>query len=184
MTDQNRIMVDIESLGTTPYSAILSIGACNFNPLAPVTEDPVDHTNTFYQAITLESCLAAGLKVSAPTIAWWMDQSEAARQVFSDPRALALPVVLDMFTDWLGSRPDPIYGNSARFDLGLIEAAYLALGKELPWNFRSERCYRTMGKLAPDVVTTRIGVYHNALDDALYQAYHLTNVYRTLGLKE
>jgi hypothetical protein len=185
MTENNRIMVDIETLGTDPFCPILSIGACNFDPMVADTEDPVDHDSTFYVAITLESNLAAGLKPSADTINWWMTEtSDAARQVFNDPRAVSLAMGLDMFTDWINSRPELIYANPPRFDMGIIQAAYKALGKEIPWSWRKERCYRTICYLAPDVVTPRLTVHHNALDDAKYQAYHLTAVYRSLGLKE
>ena len=35
----------------------------------------------------------------------------------------------DAITDYLNSRPAHLWGNSARFDMGILEAAYLACGK-------------------------------------------------------
>jgi hypothetical protein len=173
-------MLDLETLGTAPFSPILSIGACAFKPdqAAPIED-------AFYQAITLESCLDVGLRPSADTILWWMDQAAEARGVFTDPLAVALPLALDAFTDWLNSRPLKIWGNSAAFDCGLLAAAYKACGKVVPWMFYNERCYRTLKKLsgADGIPFNRIGTHHNAVDDAISQAYHLMAIYKGLGLQ-
>lgn len=169
------VMVDLETLGTEPFSPILSIGACRFymEMEKPISTTPDD--DTFYQAITLESCFEVGLRPSAGTIVWWMGQTKGAQQVFTDPNAVALPVALDAFTDWLNSRPDEVWGNSARFDLGLLSAAYKACGKRDPWVHWKERCYRTMKSLpeVAGITIPRVGTHHNALDDAMSQALHL-----------
>ncbi|WP_322037924.1 3'-5' exonuclease [Burkholderia cenocepacia] len=171
-------MVDLETLGTEPFCPILSIGACAFNADSFSVSPDV-----FYQAITLESCISLGLRVDANTLGWWMDQAPAAQAVFRDPQAVTLPLALDAFTDWWNSRPMRIWGNSARFDMGILAAAYKACGKEIPWRWRDERCHRTVCNLpgAKDVPFERYGTYHNALDDALSQANHLQKVYRALG---
>lgn len=169
------IMVDLETMGTDPYSPIVSIGAVRFidGPMQGAMEP-------FYQAITLESCMELGLKPSADTILWWLDKARdgAARDVFTDSRAVKLPLALDMFTDWYASRPDHLWGNSAAFDLGLLKDAYKACGKEAPWKFYRERCYRTLKSLpiAADVAMKRRGTHHNALDDAITQAHHCRDI--------
>jgi DNA polymerase III epsilon subunit-like protein len=167
------VMIDLETMGTDPYSPILAIGAVRFiagdtYPMPP-----------FYQAITLESCLEVGLRSKADTILWWMRQSSEAKRVFEDPQAVTLPLALDAFTDWWGARPDRPWGNSARFDLGLLSDAYKACGKTAPWlqsryGFASERCYRTLKELPgmDRFKLKRSGTHHNALDDAISQARH------------
>lgn len=173
-------MLDLETLGTKPYSPILAIGACAFRPdqVGPIED-------AFYQAVTLESCLDLGLRPSADTILWWMDREPEARAVFKDPLAVTLPLALDAFTDWLNSRPLKLWGNSAAFDCGLLAAAYTACGKVVPWEFYNERCYRTLKKLsgADGIPLARVGTHHNAVDDALSQAYHLMAIYKGLGLQ-
>jgi DNA polymerase III epsilon subunit-like protein len=167
------VMIDLETMGTDPYSPILAIGAVRFiagdtYPMPP-----------FYQAITLESCLEVGLRSKADTILWWMKQSSEAKRVFEDPQAVTLPLALDAFTDWWGARPDRPWGNSAAFDLGLLKDAYKACGKTAPWlqtryGFTTERCYRTLKEL-PGMDHFRLkrsGTHHNALDDAISQAHH------------
>ena len=179
--DAMHVMVDLETLGTEPFSPILSIGACRFQLTPNIGEPGV--ADVFYQPITLESCFDVGLKPSASTTLWWMQQSKEAQKVFTDPAAIALPEALDRFTDFLNSRPDEMWGNSARFDFGLLSAAYRACGKEIPWEHWRERCYRTMKTLpmVQHIKLERFGTYHNALDDALSQARHLRAILLHLG---
>ena len=174
-------MVDLETLGTEPFCPILSIGACAFDFGPDSLHPPTDH---FYQAITLESCLSVGLRINADTLNWWLGQEPRAQAVFRDPQAVALPLALDAFTDWWNSRPMRIWGNSARFDMGILAAAYKACGKEIPWLWRKERCHRTICNLAgiSSLPVDRFGVYHNARDDAITQALHLRRVCAALRI--
>ncbi|WP_158683462.1 3'-5' exonuclease [Burkholderia sp. BE12] len=174
-------MVDLETLGTEPFCPILSIGACSFD-FGP---DRV-HTcaDDFYQAITLDSCLSVGLRIDANKLHWWMEQAPAAQSVFRDPQAVALPLALDAFTDWWGSRPMRIWGNSARRVMGILAAAYKACGKELPWTSRAERCHGTICSLSGvnGIPVDRFGVHHNARDVAITQALHLRRVCAALRI--
>lgn len=173
------IMCDLETMGTQPGAPVTAIGAVRFE-----FHDDMKAMEPFYQQITLESCMEIGMRPSADTILWWLKQSDAARKQFEDPAAVALPIALDAFTDWLGDRPDFIWGNSARFDCGLLEKAYLMCGKVVPWRHWKEQCYRTMKALpgAEQVKLVRRGVHHNALDDAISQAHHLRAIWKELGL--
>ena len=178
------VMLDVETLGREPFCPVLSIGACRFamDPDLPLIVDP--ETDMFHQAIRLESCLELGLKIDADTLQWWMLQSKEAQDTaFRAPDAVDLPIALDAFTDWLNSRPDLLWGNSARFDMGILASAYKACGKVLPWEHWNERCYRTAKNLpyAKAVKLVRHGTYHNALDDAISQADHLRRIMMVLG---
>jgi len=170
-------MVDLETMGTKPYAPLLSIGAVAFN----FDDEPI--MDLFYQPIDLESCLELGMRPDAGAIKFWCDQGEAAQMVMSHPDAVTLPLALDAFTDWWGSRPMSFWGNSARFDAGLLEAAYKVCGKQIPWAWHKERCYRTVKNLpgAQHAKLERYGTHHNALDDALSQALHLRSIYKALG---
>lgn len=183
LDEPNHGMIDLETLGREPFVPVLSIGACAFRC-------DNDHTITdlFFQPITLESCLAVGLRADADTIQWWMTHesitAEARMDAFGHPSAVPLPNALDAFTDWLQSRPLQLWGNSARFDLGILAAAYKACGKTPPWDFRYERCYRTVKNLpgAKDIPLVRIGVFHNPTHDAVSQAMHLRQINAQLQL--
>jgi DNA polymerase III epsilon subunit-like protein len=180
-TEPDHAMVDLETLGTQPFSPILSIGACAFS----MDDEPI--VDVFYQPIDVESCLELGMRPSGDTIKWWMQQEEGARaSAFHDPEQVTLPLALDAFTDWINSRPLIVCGNSTRFDCGLLEAAYKVCRKEVPWQWWKEGCYRAIKNLpaARGIKLERFGTHHNALDDAISQAVHMRKIYRALGLTQ
>ncbi len=156
-------MIDIESLGTTPGSAILSIGVVMFGP-AGLGE-------TFHAPVLLQSCTAVGLTIDPNTIAWWMQQSDTARAAAFRDDAEALAVVLYRFSTWFtevhAERP---WCHGATFDVPVLEAAYKACGIVPPWKFWNVRDTRTLYELAGVKVDRNEGTHHNALDDALAQA--------------
>lgn len=175
------VMLDLETMGTDPYSPVIAIGAVRFR----FDDEPIAEEDMFYQVVTLESCMDVGLRTNASTIKWWMEQSEEAKAIFKDESAMHLGNALDAFTEWWGARPDEIWGNSAAFDCGILKDAYKVCKREAPWPFWKERCYRTLKSLpvAKDVPMNRTGTHHNALDDAYSQAMHLREIYKALGLK-
>ena len=75
-------MIDIETMGNKPGSAIVSIGAVMFDPKN--WEDP-DKKSKFYSTINLQSCLDCGLEVDGSMVYWWMQQSEDAREGIQNP---------------------------------------------------------------------------------------------------
>lgn len=172
------VMVDLETMGTKVGSAVTAIGAHAFDTDSKYTAD-------FHSRASLASCVRAGLTLDPDTIVWWMGQSDAARKEVAAPddHAHELKGVLCAFAAYLervrtaqSSVPAKLllWGNSAAFDLGLLGAAYDALGFAPPWKFWEERCYRTLKNLRPDVQPPAfVGTPHNALDDACNQAEHL-----------
>lgn len=181
------IMLDLETMGTDPYSPVVAIGAVRFDARNPTSAQTLEAADTFYQVITLESCMEANLKPSASTVKWWLTDPSVtpeARAIFADPAAVPLASALDAFTDWLNSAPDTLWGNSAEFDCGLLRGCYKALGKEVPWMHYLQGCYRTVKNLpaAKDIKLVRVGTHHNAVDDALSQAEHLCRIFQALKL--
>jgi len=157
------VMIDIETMGTTPGSAILSIGAVMFGPSGL--------GETFYAPIALASCTAAGLTIDPDTVAWWMKQSDAARAAAFRDDAQHLAVVLARFMCWLElMEAEHPWCHGANFDAPLLEAAYRACGMTPPWKFWNVRDTRTLYELAHVKVDRARGVHHTALDDALAQA--------------
>jgi len=66
-----RIMVDIETLGTDPGAAIVSIGAVRFS----TTNDAAGAIEAeFFESVALESCDAYGLDIDGSTVEWWLGQ--------------------------------------------------------------------------------------------------------------
>ncbi len=143
----NNFMIDIETLGTTPGSVVMSLAAIQFdlNTGAQGKE--------FYATIDKASSIAVGLRVEAATERWWKDQNKAAyNKMFVNNRPLV--TVLVDFARWMNEvcpGAKLVWGNSARFDMGLLEACYKAVNLPTPWAFYNERCCRTIVALDPSV---------------------------------
>ena len=168
-----KIMLDLETMGTRPNSAIIAIGAVRFDNEAIL--------DRFHTVIDLESCLRAGLEVDGDTVNWWMKQSDAARAVFQTP-GVELPQALTDFATWLLTvRTTEVWGDGAGFDNVLLTNAYQKCNYLPPWPFYTDRCYRTVKAMNPDITSDgRIGVYHNSQDDTETQALHLIKILKVL----
>ncbi len=161
------VMLDLETLGNKSNTAILSIGAVEFNIETGETG------REFYTTVDLQSCLDVGLKINGSTFYWWMQQNEAARKAVCQP-GLDIELALQHFTTWMEGCVDKvrIWGNGARFDIGLIEDAYVACGyQDMPWHFRSERDVRTLAAFAPEIKGNypNSGIEHHPISDCKHQ---------------
>ena len=166
------IMLDLETLGTRVGSVILSIGAYE-----------LETERKFYSVIDMKSCFQARLSVDHDTVAWWMKQSDEARQVFNDPEKVTLNKALLGLSTWLSKSRSPIiWGDGSNFDCSLLEAAYRASGQiECPWHYTKVRCYRTLKNLFTGLEKKRIGVYHRADSDAETNGLHLKAILESIG---
>lgn len=163
------VMLDLETLGTSPGSAILSIGAVKFGNGGI--------QDRFYARIDLANNMRLSLRIDASTIMWWLKQSDEARLEITEPGGLLVVVLLE-FDKWLGTKECKIWGNGAAFDNALLAEAYRVTELELPWQFRNDRCYRTLKNFFPQVpLPPGTGTKHNALDDAEFQAKHLMAIF-------
>lgn len=159
-------MIDLETFGTTPGSAIRSIGALLFDPHSDALGPE------FYVNVDRASCEKAGLTIDANTEAWWSRQSLAARAAL-DVNPQSLGDALMAFSAWWSTngcvRP---WSHGANFDQPILEACYRAVGMQAPWSFWDSRCTRTLFDIAQaDTRKMTTGeVKHNALDDARAQA--------------
>ena len=175
------IMLDLETLATTPDAVILSIGACRFsletNEVFYGSEDV-----SFYRAISIDS--QPGRKISQSTIEWWMAQSRAAQGVFSEPKCSLQTALLDLSL-WMcgpGTSSPTVWSNGADFDLPILTHAFDQVDIDRPWAPYAGRCYRTYKNLpgARGVKVMRLGEHHNALHDAVYQAHHVCAIHQAL----
>ena len=87
------LMIDLETLGTTPETPVISIGAVFFNPetkkLGP----------TFYLPLAVDEQISRGRKPTGATLKWWMQQSNAAKKVFNED-AQPVEKALNIFVKW------------------------------------------------------------------------------------
>lgn len=171
------MMIDIETLGTTPGSVILSIGAVMFGAEGLGAE--------FYSRTDAQSCVHAGLKIDPSTIGWWMQQDAATRADLFAPGAPHLNTALLQLSSWCkGQGVVQVWCHGATFDVPLLEAAYRAAGLEslIPWKFYNARCTRTLYELAGVSPDRTQGEHHNALNDAKVQALVAIKAHQKLGV--
>jgi hypothetical protein len=165
------VMVDLETLGTRPGCVVLSIGAIAFDWWSGKLG------REFHEIIKTSSCVDLGLTIEEDTLRWWEDQNPEAQQVIdlATYSLHTLPDVLERFNKFLeshGGKRVKLWGNGADFDNAVLIACYKAAGVEPAWKFYNNRCYRTLKNLRPSIKSKRIGVHHDALDDAKTQAVH------------
>ena len=158
------LMIDLETMGTKSNSAIISIGAVEFDILTGKTG------REFYRNVSLQSCISLGLIVDADTIMWWMEQSQDARKSLTEGKVISIQQALIDFGEFC-DKEYQIWGNSARFDLGLLENAYDKAMLSIPWKFSRERCVRTLVSFNPEIKNNLefTGTVHNALADCYHQ---------------
>jgi hypothetical protein len=180
-------MYDFETLGQTPDTKVVSLGAVAFNRDGILAKK--------YWVFDWEA--QPGRTEDSETVAWWNKQSPEARIVFDTPKEKRISIedFLLQNDSWiqglcfeLGESRNPKTGqwkelkpmsNGANFDLVIIEDMYRKnhpKGKAaVPWAFWNTYCFRTIDHLhkikdlmAKNTVGQTI-VKHNALEDAIWQ---------------
>lgn len=172
-------MVDIETMGNQSYSSIISLGAVEFDLETGKTG------SEFYRNISLQSCLSIGLTVSADTIMWWIGQGEQAQKSLVAPQPISITSALEKFTAFCRKESYHLWGNSARFDLGILQNAFDKAKLPVCWDFRNERDVRTLVSFAPHIKENLKfeGTKHNALADCYHQIKYCHLIWKALKNK-
>lgn len=172
-------MLDLETLGTRPGDAVISVGGVLFD------RETKSIGPGFRANLDIEQVLASGFGVTGSTIKFWFEQSDEARQqALENPQNVAsvLMGMAEFLTQGEGgvNQSMRVWGNGAAFDNVLLREMYQRLGMQEPWAFWNDRCFRTLKnehprrkELEPDFE----GEKHNAYADALHQAKWAINLY-------
>lgn len=174
----NHIMLDIETMGTSSNAAIMSIGACYFDPATG------EIGGTFHEQVNISS----NGTIDASTVIWWMKQSDDARSKFyNNDKAGHINAVLAEFADFI--KPNcQVWGNGVAFDNVIIRNAYEhpSCSDDVPWKFWNDRDVRTMVELGkvigidPKLDFPFDDVKHDALADAIHQAKYVSAIWQAL----
>ena len=164
-----RMMVDIETLGSSEDALVLSIGAVIFNA------EEVLHD--FY--VNVDPYTQSDRKIETSNVMWWLQQSDEARGVLFDKEthpSQALIIALAILEDFYDEhKPQEVWANPPTFDLSIIRHAWMTKyeGKDVNfiWPWKQQMCFRTAMRLAPIHIKREKGPgAHNALEDARRQA--------------
>ena len=162
-------MLDLETFGTQPNSAIAAIGAVHF-----ADGEIIDQ---FYRKVDLQSCVQVGLSLDPSTIMWWVAQEGEAKAEILKPGTILTSCLID-FIDWLPNNDVYVWGNGVSFDNVILRNAYEKSLLKVPWKWTNDRCYRTLKNLFPSQRLLSHGTKHNALDDAIAQTKHLLSIFK------
>jgi hypothetical protein len=174
------IMIDIESLDTSPYCVILTIGVVRFDPrgdgivekleLRPTLEDQTEIYNRI---------------INDDTIRWWSEQSPAAlEEAMSDDNRMSLKDCMEVLYKFCWNRR-AIWSHGAPFDVVAMETAMRQTLTDrpnpIPWPFYTVRDTRTLFEIAG--VKLKDGGHktsHKAVEDAERQAIVVQQAYKKL----
>jgi len=172
------IMVDLETLATSPTSAILTIAGIRFHTNRDYSEveDPftLDH---FYCRVELDQ---SGREISDDTMAWWATQApEIREEAFSEENRYPLDAVMEAFNAW-ATGGDRYWANGNAFDFPILESANKQHNLRNAWQFWQVRDARTIYNMVPDHLTPTAAKHH-ALYDCLNQIVRLNDCFNKMG---
>ena len=173
------VMLDIETLATSPDSVVLTFGAIKFDPFD--NNKPMDQG--LYMRVNVDEQIELGRRVDEGTVAWWGTQSAEVREEALGENDR---VSLEDFTKQLNkfvSSATRIWAQGPVFDIVILENLYRQLGKPAPWQYYTIRDSRTLLKALGD---DREGgaLLHNALADCVSQAEAVQSAVKRYKLVE
>lgn len=159
-------MIDIETLGTKPGCVVLSIGAVLFDPFGKTVG-----MYPFYRNISKQSCVDIGLTEDPGTVKWWSEQSDEAKNHLLDHQVHIISAMSDLQVWCVENGVDRVWCQGATFDAPILQDVFERLDIQTPWHFSCVRDTRTVYDLfgLDQKTLPRVGIYHNALDDAIFQ---------------
>ena len=171
------IMIDLETLATSPNAAVLTIGAVRFDPFNNDIENPT--CEKLYIRVDLDSCDELGLEVNDDTIAWWAQQSKEAQEEAFNPegRVHVREAFNQLYKFCWGAKR--IWSHGASFDAVICENIFRKLNKAVPWKFWEVRCTRTLFDIGINPERPPV-LKHHALEDAWNQTVGVQNVFQRL----
>lgn len=174
----DHIMIDIESLDTSPNCVILTIGAVRFDPkgmgvvekleLRPLIEEQTEKYNRV---------------INEDTLRWWSGQSEEALdEAMGDWGRISFRECMETLYKFCWNRR-AIWSNGAGFDIVAMESAWRNLDSRIPWPYYTVRDTRTLYEIAGvNLKDKKYGTKttHKAVEDAEHQAIVVQDAYRNL----
>ena len=171
------VMIDLETLATSPDATILTIGAVKFDPFGDDINEP--NCEKFYVRVDIDSCDRIGLVTNDDTIAWWANQSkEAQDEAFSESNRIDIVEAFNQLYKfcWGAKR---VWSHGSAFDIVICEHVFNKIQKAVPWKFWEVRCTRTLFDIGINPNRPPV-LKHHALEDAWNQAVGVQNVYKKL----
>lgn len=180
----NDIMIDMETLDTSPYCVILTIGVVRFDPYGSGVVEKLELRPTIEEQTEKYNRI-----INDDTLRWWSEQSpEALEEAMSDRDRMSFVDCMEVLYKF-GWNRRAVWSHGAPFDVVAAETSFRSVFTDrpnpIPWPFYSVRDTRTLFEVAG--VKLRDGGHvtsHKAVEDAERQAIVVQEAYRKLGLKK
>lgn len=182
------IMVDLEALNSAHDAALISIGMVYFD-LGKMELGPELYIELSQAA--LQEQLNLGRTWSLSTNIWWMQQTDSAREVWSQKIGQVsnvdairqIKAYFEIFPEH--GRNIRVWGNGSTYDNICLQSYLRTFKARIPWNYKGDMCYRTIKILFGNrAKLERVGTHHNGLDDAKTQALHLMAMLKKLNVND
>ena len=170
----NDLMIDLESLGTTPNSVILSGAFVYFDRLTGEVGD------TIYEKFLVDKGLNEERYRCADTLEWWDKQDQ---DIYAEAKSgtVCLGHFLTTTLPDFYKPKTKVWGNGATFDVAMLEDAIRQAGGTIPWKFWDIRDVRTVKDLAEGLVApTKCKQAHNPVADCENQIKYVCKMIRSL----
>jgi hypothetical protein len=170
----NDVMIDIETLATSPRAVVLSIGALAFDAESPAP-DGTHGLPMFYTALQFED--QKGRDIDPATVRWWMNQkADAQHAAFTTEASTdfhegymgtvdALAGLAD-FVRFNAGSAGKVWAKSPSFDCNILGTLYADHDMVEPWKYAQERDVRTIVDVGD--VTNPVGC-HEPIGDCAEQ---------------
>jgi hypothetical protein len=177
------IMIDIETLGTNPDACVTAIGAVAFNESSVLDSAGWTISQKDWHG-----------DIDPATVAWWLGQSDAAREALIKPHvafsAFDAALLLAKFAQLHSA--EETWANDPDFDIVILKKWWARTERitglrlmAFPFHYRSMRSFRTITAEAkrlgaPYGTGFQLGTAHNAVDDASNQARTVIEIRKQL----
>ena len=173
-------MLDLETLGVDPDTAIMTLGAVKFDPYT----DAEPHSELYMRLDVEEQTEVYQRTINDDTLAWWASQPQAIQdEAFGDHDRTSVADFVRQLNRWCVGL-DKIWCQGPTFDFVILQDFYKNLGYPVPWNYWQIRDSRTLFAMMPTDPRKQIQEQlHNALADCYYQAKCVQQSYKHFGVK-
>ena len=155
------IMMDIETLSTSPDAVILSFGAVVFDPTSDTLGEQID------LRISIDDQNELGRDISESTLDWWSKQDEKIQEeAFSDDGRIGLVEFSRELRKFFKGAEE--VWSQGSFDHAVLENLFKQMNEPAPWPYYAVRDSRTLfGVINGNIDRSN---HHSALGDAIAQA--------------
>lgn len=190
------LSIDIESQSLKPNCVIMQVGVVAFDPYE--LNSAIKGSCNFALPVVPQQYL--DFDVDPHTISWWQAKNPSLYAALlqegqhpNDVNAIAFlkqkVIRLHLsITQLMQNASEEVWARGPQFDLVALKHLFAVFNMQTPWKYNAERDSRTIVAAAkqfadfkePKWDTERFGVQHDALNDALAEAFLVQSAFHAL----